>query len=116
MSATDRALDLLTDLGAVARLTQLVTRDGLTGGLRERVQVAGLRQQPVRGQVWQRRYGTDVAASGGPLAYAVHCSACTSVWVALAVLGARHAAPVASRPILRALALSHAVGLLADRT
>lgn len=112
-----RALDLLTDLGAVARLTRLVTQDALTEGLRERLAAPSFaRSTPALRKTHRQRYGEDVMVSGGPVPYALHCSFCASFWVALAVLGARRAAPVASRPILRALALSHAVGLLADRT
>ncbi|WP_280366158.1 hypothetical protein [Nocardia wallacei] len=87
------ALILAAWVLAVARLTRLVTRDKLT--------------EPIRSALVER------LGSGSQLTYLVHCTWCTSIWVAFASAPAAVALTGVSwwlLPVL-ALAASHLIGV-----
>jgi hypothetical protein len=77
---------------ATARLTTLVTKDEITVGLRDKV------------DLWAGK--KEYAGPRGWANYLVNCQQCVSVWAGALVLGASYV-PVA-RPVIRALALSQA--------
>lgn len=111
-------LQVAEDVGATYRLTQLVTRDALTQGLRARI--AAWQKERLLSQgdviVMARRYGQDVADEGGPLAYLVQCPWCTSLWVAAGVVLARRVLPLPWAPVARALSMSAITGWLSERS
>lgn len=85
-------IDWVTDALATYRLVRLVTEDQVTAN-------------------WRRRIGKR-----GPTAdYFVHCSWCTSVYLAAGVVAARRFVPKAWSPVAQVLALSAVSGLLAER-
>lgn len=97
---------------ATHRLTRLLIADEITAGLRVRVQEAAEAR-------WARRRGTAVDPADpdyhSPLAFALSCPWCASVWVAAAlVTGLRAAGTRLPNPALLALAASSITGLLAS--
>lgn len=109
------ALQLVVLSLAAYRLTRLVTRDSITAGTRERLEVylEGLRLTPARLGRWARRRDR----AGAFAAELLLCSWCLSVWVAGAVVAAFTAWP-GSRPLevaVQVLAVSAVGGLLLDR-
>jgi hypothetical protein len=83
------------DALAAYRLTRLVVEDEITSDLRD--------------LVW-RKFDPGTTKVG----YLLTCPHCTSVWVAGAIVLARHIAPKAARPATYALALAGAASLVND--
>lgn len=92
-------MTFLLDALAAFRLTRLVTEDAITEPLRKRI------------------VAQSYAAPGG-IGSKVHklieCPWCAGFWISAGVIVARAAAPRAWEPVARVLALSAAVGLIAE--
>lgn len=112
MTAADRALDLLVDALAAARLTRLLTRDAVTDGPRARL---AQRHQHAPTDTDRARWGDTITDSGGPIPYLLHCPWCTGIWVAAGVTILRALPSLPWRPIARALAVSYVAGAAAAR-
>lgn len=116
LSTTDRALRLAVDALAAYRLTRLVTRDTVTVPWRD--QLTWHLAHPDGSPATRRladRYGPDVAAMGSLPGYLLACPWCAGLWIAAGVVGASRRWPLRWRPLAEALAVSAAVGLLAER-
>jgi hypothetical protein len=103
--------DLIVDALAVARLTRLLLRDGITEPLRVPVRRWAGRRPPLVGNLpldeWLAR-----PAAHPKVAELLDCAWCASVWVAGAVLFARYRTSRAWQAAATVLALSQVAGML----
>lgn len=89
-------LDLLVDVLACHRATKLVVEDVITA--------------PLRNKIFAKKPPTEDSWT-----YLLTCPWCASIWIGAGIVAARTVAPKAWDPVAKALALSSATGLIAER-
>jgi hypothetical protein len=96
-------MSLAVDALAAFRLTRLVIEDTITEPLRQRVKHRAMRE-------------VDSPGTAAKVETLLSCPWCVGFWVSCGVVAARRVAPRSWVPLAEVLALSAAVGIIAENT
>lgn len=104
-------MTFLVDALAAYRLTVLVVRDEIMSGPRNAVREWANRRRPTSEKIADALY---LPVRHPKIAYLVECPWCVGVYAGLGVVAFRRLVPRLADPILRGLAVSAIVGLVAE--